>query len=282
METIDICLKKYNLPFDTKNAVLLYGGSRSKAYFVGENIVRIPTQDKFLVEQARETNISQIIQNNIPADSQNMVPSLVFTGQCTYHKQIKGNLLHNVFHTLTTEDKKNLAQDIAKLLFAIHSIAIDKFETIQKKYDKTCSNENKTILEDFNYEIAKQHILNCSDNTLNLDDFKTNIPTSPIALCHNDLHSQNIIIDENNRLAGFIDFGEAGINPLITDFFHLYRLEGSFARNVIKEYNKITNYPISILAADYQFLSNTGYHLEKRKERTSFTAEVQKVLRKFL
>ena len=61
MEKADICLDKYNLPFETQNAVLLYGGSRSQAYLTGEIIVRIPTQDKFLVEQKREADISQII-----------------------------------------------------------------------------------------------------------------------------------------------------------------------------------------------------------------------------
>ncbi len=282
MEKADICLDKYNLPFETQNAVLLYGGSRSQAYLTGEIIIRIPTQDKFLVEQKREADISQIIQNNIFPKFKDKIPSIVFTGQCSYHKQIKGNLLNKVFHTLTINEKKCLAKDIAELLFAIHSIPTDKFDTINKEYNKTCRNENKTISADFDYEIAKRHILDCSNNTLNLDNFKTDIPTNNLVLCHNDLHTENIIVNENNKLSGFIDFGEAGINPSITDFFHLYRIEGKFSRNIINEYNKISNNSISLSAADYQFLSNTGYHLEKRKERSSFVLEVQKVLKNFL
>jgi hypothetical protein len=50
---------------------------------------------------------------------------------------------------------------------------------------------------------------------------------------------------------------------------------------VIKEYNKISDYKIDVKAADYQFLSNTGYTLEKRKDRPSFKPEVAKVLENF-
>lgn len=113
-----------------------------------------------------------------------------------------------------------------------------------------------------------------------MDTFKTTIPTNDLALCHNDLHAENIIV-KDNKLSGFIDFGETGINPRISDFFHLYRLDRDLAVDVIKEYNKISDYKIDVKAADYQFLSNTGYALEKRKDRPLFKSEVAKVLEKF-
>ena len=50
---------------------------------------------------------------------------------------------------------------------------------------------------------------------------------------------------------------------------------------MIKEYNKISDYKIDVKAADYQFLSNTGSTLEKRKDRPSFKSEVTKVLENF-
>ena len=99
-------------------------------------------------------------------------------------------------------------------------------------------------------------------------------------MCHNDLHSGNIIVNKG-KLSGFIDFGEAGINPRINDFFHLYRLDRDLAVSVVMEYNKISDYKIDIKAADYQFLSNAGYMLEERKDRSSFKPEVAKVLLNF-
>ena len=90
---------------------------------------------------------------------------------------------------------------------------------------------------DFDYSTAKEHILEVSGGKINLDNFKTTIPTDGLALCHNDLHAGNMVV-KDNKLNGFIDFGEAGVNPRITDFFHLYRLDRDLAVDVIKEYNK--------------------------------------------
>ena len=118
-----------------------------------------------------------------------------------------------------------------------------------------------------------------------LDDFQTPIETNCLALCHNDLHAENIII-KGGELSGFIDFGETGINPRITDFFHFYRLSRAFALEVIEAYNSLSSHPISFQEADYQFLSNTGYTIEQRlrcgKDMPLFFKEVKNALRHFV
>jgi thiamine kinase-like enzyme len=181
---------------------------------------------------------------------------------------------------MNTQQRHKLAVDIAEILAAVHNIPLEKVQAVTQKYAKICRNENKTVQHDFDYSTAKAHILEISNGKINLDNFKTTIPTGGLALCHNDLHAGNMVV-KDNKLNCFIDFGEAGVNPRITDFFHLYRLDRDLAVDVIKEYNKISDYKIDIKAADYQFLSNTGYTLEKRKDRTSFKPEVAKVLENF-
>ena len=181
---------------------------------------------------------------------------------------------------MNPKQRHQLAVDIAELLAAIHQIPVFEAQAIMQKYAKTCRNENKTAQADFDYTTAKENISDVSGGKINLDTFKTAIPTDGLALCHNDLHAGNMII-KDGKLNGFIDFGEAGLNPRINDFFHLYRLDRDLAVDVIKEYNKISDYKIDIKATDYQFLSNTGYTLEKRKDRPSFKPEVAKVLENF-
>ena len=181
---------------------------------------------------------------------------------------------------MDSKQRHQLASDIAELLEAVHNIPLEKVQAVTQKYAKICRNENKTVQNDFDYSTAKEHILEVSGGKINLDNFKTSIPTDGLALCHNDLHAGNMVV-KDKKLSGFIDFGEAGVNPRITDFFHLYRLDRDLAVDVIKEYNKISDYKIDVKAADYQFLSNTGYTLEKRKDRPSFKPEVAKVLENF-
>jgi aminoglycoside phosphotransferase (APT) family kinase protein len=278
-------LKDFDLPFDTDNAVELTGGSRSRGYWVNGWIVRVPLRGTTLVEQKREAEISALMQKHLPAHLKNKVTSVRFNGKCAYHKEVQGDLLAayrgvDYYAKMNAKEQMKLSAEIAELLVAIHNIPLVEVRTITQKYAKTCFNENKTVLEDFDYEVAKARIWDVSGGRLDLDAFKITIPTDGLSLCHNDLHSGNIIV-KNGILSGFIDFGEAGINPRINDFFHLYRLDRNLAVNVIDEYNKLSDYKIDVGVADYQFLSNTGYMLEQRKDRPAFKPEVAKVLEIF-
>lgn len=280
-------LKDFDLPFDTKDAIELSGGSRSRGYCVNHWIVRVPLRDDTIMEQMREAEISALMQKYLPDSLKQKVTNVQFNGKCAYHYEIQGSLLEsfdekkNTYDGMNIKQRQLLAIDIAELLSAIHNIPLSEVQTITQKYAKTCRNENKTIQADFDYTTAKAQILDISYGKINLDMFKTTIPVDDLVLCHNDLHTGNIIVKDCN-LRGFIDFGEAGINPRINDFFHLYRLDRELAVDVINEYNKLSNYKIGIKEADYQFLSNTGYTLEKRKDISSFKSEVAKVLENFV
>ena len=274
-------LKDFDLPFATENAMELSGGSRSKGYRVDGWIIRIPLRNDSLDEQRRESEISALMQKYLPKELKSQVTNVKFNGKCAYHKEIEGDLLQNVYARMNQKQRHQLAADIAKLHTAIHKIPLSEVQKVTQKYNKTCRNENKTTQGDFDYTIAKEHILDASGGKINIDVFKTKIPTDELVLCHNDLHADNIIINDN-KFSGFIDFGEAGINPRINDFFHLYRLDRDLAVDVSREYNKLSEYQIDVRVADYQFLTNTGYTLEKRKDRPLFKSEVAKVLENFI
>ncbi len=278
MSVLDI----YDLPFSVANAELLSGGSRSRGYKINDWIVRIPTKSDFLLEQQREADISELLHKKLPKNLRNKVTYIHFNGKCAFHHEIIGEPLQTVYKDMNAEQRNDLAKDIAELLCAIHNIPLSAANKAIEQYSKVCRDENKTILTDFDFTTAKHQLLECSSGKLNLDTFKTKIPTDGLALCHNDLHAENIIIDDRGKLSGFIDFGEAGINPRITDFFHLYRLDRTLMTDIINEYNKISDYKIDVHTADYQFLSNTGYTLEKRQNRANFKAEVANVLQKML
>ncbi len=261
----------------------LKGGSRSKAYRINKQILRIPTKEKFLSEQEREADISLLLQENLPKKYLTQVTHILFNGNYSLHPEIEGDLLQALWNEnkLSPLNIKKIAKQIAELLFHIHSIDIKSAQEKLAKYSKICRNENITLKPDFDYGIAKKHIWDYSEGKINLDDFKTSIDTDRLALCHNDLHAENIII-KDGKLSGFIDFGEGGINPRITDFFHFYRLSRDFALEVMKAYNDLSPFKINIKEADYQFLSNTGYTIEQRlrcgKDMPLFFCEVKKAL----
>ena len=272
--------------YSSTNVQELKGGSRSKAFLINQKVVRIPTQEKFAREQEREALISLLLQENLPAKYSSKVTNISFNGNYSVHQEIEGDLFQSLWNEnkLSPLSLKKIAKQIAELLFQIHSIDIKLVQKKLSQHAKICRNENITLKPDFDFETAKKHILNYSDGKINLDDFQTPIETNCLALCHNDLHAENIII-KGGELSGFIDFGEAGINPRITDFFHFYRLSQAFALEVIEAYNSLSSHPISFQEAEYQFLSNTGYTIEQRlrcgKDMPLFFKEVKKALRHF-
>lgn len=275
-------LEHNHLQSDEK-CLRLEGGSRSVAYKINNQIIRIPTKEFFLEEQERESQISLFLQKYLPQKFSLKIPHLKFNGCYCVHQAIEGELLQSVWNrkNLSPTGLKNIAREIAELLYHIHNTPLNPIQDILAKYSKICRNENKTLNSDFDYRIARKHILNYSSGKIDLDNFRTVISSEGVALCHNDLHAENIIIN-NGDLAGFIDFGEAGINPRITDFFHFYRLSRDFALEVIKAYNDFSPFKINIKEADYQFLSNTGYTIEQRlragKNMPLFYEEVRKAL----
>ena len=272
--------------YSSTNVQELKGGSRSKAFLINQKVVRIPTQEKFAREQEREALISLLLQENLPAKYSSKVTNISFNGNYSVHQEIEGDLFQSLWNEnkLSPLSLKKIAKQIAELLFQIHSIDIKLVQKKLSQHAKICRNENITLKPDFDFETAQKHILNYSDGKINLDDFQTPIETNCLALCHNDLHAENIII-KGGELSGFIDFGEAGINPRITDFFHFYRLSRAFALEVIEAYNSLSSHPISFQEADYQFLSNTGYTIEQRlrcgKDMPLFFKEVKNALRHF-
>lgn len=68
--------------------------------------------------------------------------------------------------------------DISELLHAIHNIPFSEVNKAVSKYSKICRNENKTTLSDFNYHIAREQLLDCSLNKLDLNTFETKLPKS--------------------------------------------------------------------------------------------------------
>ena len=63
-------------------------------------------------------------------------------------------------------------------------------------------------------------------------------------LCHNDFSCNHLLLDDNNKLVGVIDFGDAGINDLYNDFIYLLEdsteeIGMSFGIDIVNLYGNI-------------------------------------------
>lgn len=142
------------------------------------------------------------------------------------HKKILGIPLADVMNNLSTEQIKNISDEIAKFMYQLHTIEYDK--------SKIFSINNIGLdLTDFLDELLSLHV--------NKDDMKFWVPASITSnnncLIHGDLNSSNILLDENYHVSAIIDFGFGGFGNEYNDIGRIIgRCPPSFKNDIIKSY----------------------------------------------
>ncbi len=178
------------------------------------------------------------------------------------YKQIKGKFLNpELYESLSEEEKQLLKQDIAGFLRQMHDLDTNEIEgyTIDNKQNVL---EEYQLLRNTIYDSltdAEKSYIESFMNRL----LSTNIFNGKKCLCHNDFSCNHLLVDENNRLCGIIDFGDAGIIDEYCDF--IYLLEDSeeeigheFGEDILRLYGNID----ITKAKEYQDVVEEYYPIE--------------------
>lgn len=159
------------------------------------------------------------------------------------YKEIKGTFLSpELYSTLSKEEQINLKQDIATFLKKMHNLDYANIGSY-------IINNKENVLEA--YQLLKDTIYNSLSDTEKqyIESFMNRFKSTDIfdgkkCLCHNDFSCNHLLLDENNKLCGIIDFGDAGIIDEYCDF--IYLLEDSeeeighdFGLEILKLYGNI-------------------------------------------
>lgn len=124
------------------------------------------------------------------------------------YKEIKGKFLNpKLYSTLTKEEKNQLKIDVVDFLKSMHDLATVEISSY--------------IVDEITDKFGGKK-----------------------CLCHNDFSCNHLLLDDNNRLCGVIDFGDAGITDEYCDF--IYLLEDSeeeigqeFGEDILRLYGNI-------------------------------------------
>ena len=159
------------------------------------------------------------------------------------YKKIEGSILSpKLYSSLTDDEQQVLKRDIASFLKTLHNLdtseissyTIDNKQNVLDEYELL----TKTIYDSLSIE-EKRYIENFINKLLSTDIFN-----GKKCLCHNDFSCKHLLLDDNNRLCGIIDFGDAGIIDEYCDF--VYLLEDSeeeigheFGEDIIRIYGNI-------------------------------------------
>lgn len=191
------------------------------------------------------------------------------------YKKINGKFLNpEMYATMSDEDKTILKKDIAKFLREMHNLDYSEISsyTIDKK---------QNVLE--GYQLLRETIYNSLSDFEKqyIESFMERLNTTTIfggkkCLCHNDFSCNHLLLDDNNRLIGIIDFGAAGINDEYCDFIYLLEdsaeeIGVSFGEDILRLYGDIN----IDKAKEYQDIVEQYYPIETiiygiKNNRTDF------------
>lgn len=199
------------------------------------------------------------------------------------YKKINGAFLTpDIYKEMNVKQQEILKKDIAKFLKDIHNLdyaeikeyVIDNKQNCFEEYDLL----QKTIYNDLTEKEKKyiEKFFERLNNTTIFDDKK--------CLCHNDFSCNHLLIDNNKKLVGIIDFGDSGIIDEYCDF--IYLLEDSeeeigkdFGEDILQLYGDIDINK----AKEYQDIVEMYYPIETiiygiKNNRDDFIKKGRKVL----
>ena len=237
-------------------------GLDSVAYLVNKDYIFKKSKH----QEARD-NLKKEIQvlNYIKGKVTLQIPEIEYYSEkysvCGY-KEIKGTILTpKMYEQLSDAEKDNLAKDIASFLKELHSLPLPDINDLKLDVLEDYENDYKELKDKIYNKISekvKEYLDSLFERVLNDE----RITKYEVALCHNDLSCNHIVIN-NNKVVGIIDFGDVATTDRDKDF--VYLLENSeeeigreFGLKVLEYYNH-PNKEVALLKAD---LNDEYYPIE--------------------
>lgn len=161
-------------------------------------------------------------------------PSLYYNNSRPYsvHNKIEGTVLADKMNSLSQNEVDNISSDIAKFMYQLHNINLK-----ENKIEQQTGSNLKLV--DFLDELLTLHV---SKEDMSFWDVEKFSKKENNCLVHGDLNSSNILLDENNNVSAFIDFGFAGYG---NKYFDISRIIGrcpeNFKNSIVQNYENYSN-----------------------------------------
>lgn len=280
-------LIKNKFDLEVKSATLIGEGYDSKAYLINdEYIFKIKISANEKKGYKKEKAVLDFLNKNLKTDIK--IPKIDYayiTDELSImgYKKIDGKFLNpQIYNEMNEQEKQILKLDIAKFLKDMHNLDFSEIKNYTINNKQNCLEEfallKKTIYQDLT-EKEKNYIENFFErlkNTTIFDDKK--------CLCHNDFSCNHLLLDENKRLVGIIDFGDSGIIDEYCDFIYLLEdsneeLGKDFGEDILKLYGDIDIRK----AEEYQYIVEEYYPIETivygiKNNRKDFVEKGRRVL----
>ncbi len=280
-------LIKSKFDLEVANIKIIGEGYDSKAYLINdEYIFKLKISSNQKKGYKKEKAVLDFLNRNLKTTIK--IPQIEFIYidnelSIMGYKKINGTFLTpDIYKEMNVKQQEILKKDIAKFLKDMHNLDYDEIKEYVIDNKQNCLEEydllQKTIYNDLTEKEKKyiEKFFERLNNTTIFDDKK--------CLCHNDFSCNHLLIDNNKKLVGIIDFGDSGIIDEYCDF--IYLLEDSeeeigkdFGEDILQLYGDIDINK----AKEYQDIVEMYYPIETiiygiKNNRDDFIKKGRKVL----
>ena len=215
---------KEKFSFIVNQIEYLGGGVDSNAYLVNNHYVfKIGISENSKIDYKNQKIFSDFYKENKINNIE--IPNIEFyynadNIRMVGYKIVEGDLINrNIYDSMNKKEQEKFCKDVAFFLKRLHGFSIDKIDL--EKIDM----REKMLKE---IELIKKTIYNSlSENEKKyIDRFKNRLVSSNVfndkkCICHIDFNPDHILIDENYRFKGVIDWGGAAIVCEYAEFPYL-------------------------------------------------------------
>ncbi|WP_404433324.1 macrolide 2'-phosphotransferase [Sutcliffiella horikoshii] len=201
-----------------------------------EWVLRFPRREDVMASTQKEKRTLDLVSANLSVEAPNW---LIYTDSLIAYKKLSGvpaaTIDPEAQAYVWVLDDKNVpsvfTETLAQALVSLHRI--DHEEALSSGLPVETPEEIRTNMEK-RMEKVKEKFYVDPDLWQRWQDWLGNDSLWPkqTALVHGDLHAGHILIDEENKVTGFIDWTEAAVGDIAIDFVAHYR---TFGEDVLKE-----------------------------------------------
>ncbi len=250
-----------------KNNELLFGTNpRVEKINVGFTNTLYRVNDSYIVKVCTDVDNEEEFKKEIAFYNSNkdnsLIPKLYYSNtdkvDVPYFyeilEKVNGVSLYNVWHTYTEEQREDIIRQLCDAMKKMHSIRGERYnwsEYMKKEFNPLYTKEKK--LNIFNEE--EQKLLEQA-----YSDFDKYLESDEFVLVHNDLHFDNIFVD--NGKIKIIDFERSMYAPRdfeLDIFYRMIRKPWKFASEETEDYTDVSQYLniMSYVSHFYPELINT-------------------------
>lgn len=197
----------------------------------GDYFFRFPRNNFWVKAIIKDAKFSQFIHNKTDFNTVKLKLEYDNNRPFSVHKKIEGVPLADKMEELSSEEIKEISNEISKFMYQLHNIKID-------------INDKWTKLPDFLDELVNTFFTEKDKCFWNYNNF---IDEKQTCLVHGDLNSSNVLLDENNHISAIIDFGFAGFGDKYSDIARIIgRVPNKYKNEIINNYEELSNNELNI------------------------------------